>query len=309
MKKLGIVVILAMLLVWDTGCFKRKDYSAGKKVISEIESAKSISDPGERASQLARLAVSQNELLKDAKGASLTISLADKACGEITDPMARVGAYSSLSESYVKLGRSSGARQALKKAKTAIEEMPESTSPEERVEAFVGLASAQGAVGGVNDATASLESAYALIDKMESDISKIDTMIKIANGYCSMKVEASRDEMFAKLIETADASDNQRTRCDIYCRLAEIQYQNNLKELADKTLKTAVEIVEKIDGLGAQAMTLCQIAQVCITANDKTQARTYVKDADKRSGKEKDNSLRMAAQERVADMKSKLDMQ
>ncbi|MDO4585006.1 MAG: hypothetical protein Q4D62_12985 [Planctomycetia bacterium] len=309
MKKIFLVgMLVGLLALGGTGCMKRKDTSAGRRVIQDIESARNISDPEDRASRLAKLAVQQNELLKDSLGARTTIQLAEKACGEIEDIRSKVTAYSTLSESYLQLGRSSGARQALKKAQAAIGELPENTPADEMIESLLGLANAQGALGATADASLSLQGVMEQLDKIESEIGKVDTVTKVAAAYTQMKAEAGRDEMYAKLTEMAEAAENARTRCDIYCRLADIQLKGDLKEIGETTLKTALDGVEKIEGLGAQAMTLCQIATVYQGTGNDAEARKLVQDADKRANREKDNSLRTAAQEQVSSMKSKLGL-
>ena len=314
MKRVLVLVTVGLFLaalLSTVGCWEPRTYDEYKKVLTDLDSAKGISVPGERAHRLAELSVLQNDMLKDALGARDSITLAMKSAEEVEEPFDRVKLFSWIAECYVNIGRISNARVAMKPAMKASQELPENLRAEEKAIAFLSLASAWSLMADQEQTHAALAVVLETIDKMESDITKIDTLIEVANCYIKVKDDEHRDETFKRLDAMAEANADARVRCDIYCRVATAQFKAGLMEMGQTTLTKAEETIDKIEGEGNQAISMCDVATVylkyCGKEGKKT-AKKLVKKADVRAKKELDAPTQATAQEKIQNLKPKVGL-
>ena len=111
----GMISLLALAV--SAGCDQTQKYnpSKGLDITNRLQGAENGGD----SLELAKLALEQNKILKDRKGAMETMGKAVRFCSDIPDSRSRIEAYSQIADSYWSLNAIVEARKALNNAMEA----------------------------------------------------------------------------------------------------------------------------------------------------------------------------------------------
>ena len=199
----------------------------------------------------------------------------------------------------------------MKEAKAASAKLPDNLEPERKAELFLGMANVWSQMAVVDETQAALEVVLQMVEKMASEASKLDTLIEVTGCYIRIKDDEHRDAMFKRLETLANAQGDPREVCNVFNKMAGLQFSAKLAEMGEATLKKAEESIEKIDVEGNQAISLCDVAEIRVKycgKDGKKAAKKLVKRADKLAKKELDSTLQTQATEKIMKLKSKLGM-
>ncbi len=302
--------LLSLVVLTCTGCPSGdKGANGGGKsanILPRIEKLVKANDSMEMATKLPALAVRQAEELKDKPGAMKTMDTAMGACAKIEDIPQRTEAYAKIAEGYGKLSEKSKAKMTLKRALEALGELDEDTSDVDKIKLQIKIAKAQMAMEDPDAAKETLAGAMTAADQLAKLVSKVDVYCEIGECYGVMKSDAGMKAVEAKMNELLETAEDARTKSDTLARLAAVQFKTGMKEAGKATFEEAVKVTDEMKGLGQKAMAYCQLVELALANGMKDVAADLVKKADSEVGLEKDNSLRMQAQEKVAETKKKL---
>lgn len=307
MKNLLVVTLFSAILFTCVGCPNKTDQNgnSGANIQKKIDKLMKSGTSLEKATKLPPLAVDLAKKMRDTAGAKKVMEDALRACGEITEPQEKCEAYSKIAEAYGKLDDRSGAKNALKKAREAVENLPGDTDTETKISLYAGIAAAQGAMSESADAGKTLEEALALTEKIDP-ISRVNAVCELTAVAYKIKSEAAAEKASAVIHEMVDAAEDARTKNDFLARLAAVQLKAKQKDVGEKTLDESAKHISEIPELGRQAVAYCELIKTALDADLKEKASELFKKADKTAEAEKDDSLRQTAREAVGELKSRV---
>ncbi len=188
----GMVSLLALAV--SAGCDQTQKYnpSKGLDITSRLQGAENGGD----SLELAKLALEQNKILKDRKGAMETMGKAVRFCSDIPDSRSRIEAYSQIADSYWSLNAIVEARKALNNAMEAYRNWEEEKQAlrakskkeptqgdlegfaDEKLEMLLNLAKAQAQIAPI-EAQKTLELAVKETAVFSDLLIKVDKMLDI----------------------------------------------------------------------------------------------------------------------------------
>ena len=196
----GMASLLTLAVL--TGCDQTQKYdpSKGLDIMNRLQGAESGGD----SLELAKLAIEQNQILKDRKGAMETMGKAVRFCSDIQDSRSRIEAYSQIADSYWELNAIVEAKKALSNAMEAYRNWEEEKQAlrakskkeptqnelegfaEEKMEMLLNLAKAQAQITPV-EAQNTLGLALKETEAFTDLLIKVDKMLDIGMALGKMQ--------------------------------------------------------------------------------------------------------------------------
>lgn len=201
-KLLSILLVSSLALPVFTGCDQSQKYNPAKglEVVSKLQSAESSGN----SLDLARLAVEQNNVLKDRAGAMETMQKSVRFCSDIQDSRERIETYSQIAASYSTLNSIVEAKKALGNAMEAYKNWEEEKNKEreksrkkvtqgdiemlagEKLEILLNLARAQMEIDSVN-AQKTLMMAKDEANRFSDALMKVDKLLDLGAALGKME--------------------------------------------------------------------------------------------------------------------------
>ena len=293
-----------VILVLAVGCGKSDEGGAtGGSFQKRFDSAMNVSNPDQRSRKLMKLAYDQKQG-KDSAGSQRSLKEATKSAEKMTDSIGRSSLFTQLASTQAQLDNPSEARDALRIAKKAIDEIE---SVESQANALCAVAEVEGAqLDKADDAVDTLRDVEKKADTVDDVVGKINVLATAARTYAQLDEKKDVQRVISKALQMARDLTDSGDRTNALNLVAKAQIAMKLPKEAADTLVLAADSGRTISNKYSQALALADVAESLSKANKSADAHQLLEEADKGANAITEPDLQQQAMKRVRELMGEL---